>query len=595
MIAHEVFEYLINSLWQLPLLMVATWIVVRLTRPGLVTQHTLWLAALALGVVLPLRGIEGTLVTAETRNIAAVDSLAGLEAISSNQLSALKPTYGHPSALRVRLIHLQSSTIDWLIDLYVVSIAFSLARLAHGWLAARDLVAAADLHPLSAVEASLLRACARRLGIADDRMPEVRFLDDSKASPMVVGVRRPVLLIPSNLRQSGGPVFDDAALTAVMLHELAHVQRRDYLANLLTRIIALPIAYHPATQVLHQRIRQTREMICDANAAGVLNSKSRYARSLLALAEGIVRPTQPVEAVGLFDHTRNSLEERIMKLSEPNVPLGRTLRAVRILTGTVVMVAGTGAAATMHFKAAPPTVYAMQEPQAAPLIAPEPSPAPQAPAASPAPSPAPAPVATPAPTPASPADPEPAIAVDGQQVRKLTPQERKEIDEQTAKVRDDVRVMKLNLKEIKPIVIPEIDLKVVQSPEFQKQMADLKIQVNSPEFKKQMEDLKLRLNSPEFKKHMAEAADTASLSVINSEEFKRQMEALDRQVNSPEFREQIEQAKKQALESRADARKQMDEARAAIAEATKGIHDKAIQKRLDEAQRKLEQASKSFQ
>ena len=54
---------------------------------------------------------------------------------------------------------------------------------------------------------------------------------------------------------------------AALLHELAHVRRRDYLVNLMCQIAALPAGWHPAVYGIQQRIRRTREMLCDAIAA----------------------------------------------------------------------------------------------------------------------------------------------------------------------------------------------------------------------------------------------------------------------------------------------------------------------------------------
>ena len=597
MIEQRICEYFINSLWQLPLLVLAAWLVVRITRPNVVAQHALWLGTLALGVLMPLRGID-SLESPTLAHIAASPRLVP-DAPAQFPTSTLDSPETAPTrerslrsiaTLQIHPIHLESRTMDWLIGLYGMSVAFGIARLVHGWLAARRLVATAMEQPLTMLESSLLQACAKRIELPANRIPRVRLLADCSASPMVIGLRNPVLLLPESLSHRSDPAFDDQALTAVMLHELAHIRRRDYLANLLARIVALPIAYHPATQAIHARIRQTREMICDAAAAQALASRSSYARSLLALAEGLVSPPQPVEAVGLFDHTRNSLEERIMKLTEQKLPLNLPLHMARIATGTAILVAGTGAAATLHIKATNPVVYAMQAPQAAP---PAPTALPAAEPQLPAPSPQPAPAPK----------PQPATEVyrDTQEPHALTKQERKEMEEQAKASRDQIRTLTQDLKLNIPITIPPIDLKNIPGPEFDQQMAKLKEQFNSPEFRKQMDEMRDKLNSPEFRKQIAEAASKANRDVLDSPEFKKQMEEVKRKVNSPEFRAQIEQSKKLAMEARADAaqhsveaRKQLAEASAAIAEARKQVHDEAVQRQLDEAQQRIDKASKTY-
>src|ERR1700677_744843 len=58
MIERSLFEYLVNSLWQLPLLVAAAWLLIRIARPPLPVQYALWLIALLFAVTLPLRGID---------------------------------------------------------------------------------------------------------------------------------------------------------------------------------------------------------------------------------------------------------------------------------------------------------------------------------------------------------------------------------------------------------------------------------------------------------------------------------------------------------------------------------------------------------
>jgi len=212
MIEHNVFEYLVNSLWQLPLLLLAAWLVVRIARPGLAAQHIVWVAALTLGVLLPLRGIDWN------REPDAVPSVAiNYASTASDRVTPGRiPAQAEPQTqrsfttlaqeltmLRVRSIHLESRTITWLIDLYAVSAALGLARLVHGWFAARRLVASAEQHPLTTLESALLRSCAERLGLSAERVPEVRFLSDPEACPVVVGICHPVLLLPASLRHTG--------------------------------------------------------------------------------------------------------------------------------------------------------------------------------------------------------------------------------------------------------------------------------------------------------------------------------------------------------------------------------------------------------
>ena len=242
MIEQRIFEYLVNSLWQLPLLMLATWLVIRIARPALAVQHALWFAVLVLAVGLPLRGIGSDEWADRNTKAAVVDDMAlPIEQPVSTPQQTHSLNGWAIAALQLRSIRLEPRTIDWLIAMYGVSIAFGIARLAHGWLATRRMVSQAVAHPLTTLESTLLRACAGRIELAEQRLPEVRFLAGDTAGPMVAGVRRPTLLLPEGLRQGSDAGFDDHAFAAVLLHELTHVRRRDYLANFAARLIALQI------------------------------------------------------------------------------------------------------------------------------------------------------------------------------------------------------------------------------------------------------------------------------------------------------------------------------------------------------------------
>ena len=178
----------------------------------------------------------------------------------------------------------------------------------------------------------------------------------------MAGIFHPILLLPRHLAH-------DYELTAILLHEFAHIRRRDTLANAACRLIALPIAWHPVTPLLHARINQTREILCDALAAEATGSPTAYARSLITLARELTNPLTPRASLtlGLFPPTRTStpLEERIMNLISPAAPK-LTHQAIRISAGVALIIAATLAAAAFHLQ---PVFAAQRNTQTAPLVA----------------------------------------------------------------------------------------------------------------------------------------------------------------------------------------------------------------------------------
>ncbi|MEQ1507299.1 MAG: M56 family metallopeptidase, partial [Myxococcota bacterium] len=116
------------------------------------------------------------------------------------------------------------------------------------------------------------------LRLAVHRDVALRLVADD-LGPMAVGVVRPVVLIPAALLVQLPP----AQLEAILLHELAHVKRLDWLVNLAQSAAETLLFHHPATWWLSRRIRHERELCCDALAARAVSDPLLYARALAEL------------------------------------------------------------------------------------------------------------------------------------------------------------------------------------------------------------------------------------------------------------------------------------------------------------------------
>jgi beta-lactamase regulating signal transducer with metallopeptidase domain len=110
----------------------------------------------------------------------------------------------------------------------------------------------------------------------------VRLLESGLVKiPMVLGVFKPVILVPLGLL-SHLPA-DEAE--AILLHELAHIKRRDYLVNLLQSFAETIFFFNPALIWLSSMIRDERENCCDDIAIAVTNNKSKFINALIAFQE----------------------------------------------------------------------------------------------------------------------------------------------------------------------------------------------------------------------------------------------------------------------------------------------------------------------
>lgn len=98
--------------------------------------------------------------------------------------------------------------------------------------------------------------------------------------PTVLGWRRPVLLLPAGIADA----LAEPELRAVLAHELAHVRRNDYAANLVQTAADTLLFFNPAARWISARVREERECCCDAIAATAATGRvSVYMRALLGL------------------------------------------------------------------------------------------------------------------------------------------------------------------------------------------------------------------------------------------------------------------------------------------------------------------------
>jgi protein involved in polysaccharide export with SLBB domain/beta-lactamase regulating signal transducer with metallopeptidase domain len=130
----------------------------------------------------------------------------------------------------------------------------------------------------------------QRMGIRQ----KVRVLEAKRIeSPVVMGVWRPVVLIPVGFMAGLAP----AQVEAILAHELAHIRRWDYLANLVQCLIETLLFYHPCVWWISAQIRQEREHCCDDIAATIAGDAVAYAETLVML-EGRRTPRLALAAGG---------------------------------------------------------------------------------------------------------------------------------------------------------------------------------------------------------------------------------------------------------------------------------------------------------
>jgi len=95
--------------------------------------------------------------------------------------------------------------------------------------------------------------------------------------PGVVGLFRPVLLVPAGIEANLTP----AQLNAVLAHELCHVERRDNLTSAIHMVVEAAFWFHPLVWWVGARLVDERERACDEHVLRVCGEPAAYAESIL--------------------------------------------------------------------------------------------------------------------------------------------------------------------------------------------------------------------------------------------------------------------------------------------------------------------------
>jgi GWxTD domain-containing protein len=161
------------------------------------------------------------------------------------------------------------------VPFWFAGIAFFYLRSALGWISVRDLRRNAS-RPVAAQWRERLTRLQARLGIR----AFVDLLESAAVdTPVVAGFLRPAILVPAGCF-ANLPVKQ---IELLLIHELAHVRRFDYLVNLIQKGIEGLLFYHPAVWWVSGIVRREREHCCDDVVLSVYPEAQQYARTLADL------------------------------------------------------------------------------------------------------------------------------------------------------------------------------------------------------------------------------------------------------------------------------------------------------------------------
>ena len=302
-------DILLNWLWQGTCVALAAAVVLRLSQrlSARVRCHVLWLSLL-LVVTLPVMPASGP----------AQDAVV-------------------ESSLATQPESVPAFAIDPVAD----EVLFALAGLAAAWslsLAWRTLSALVALRRLKrqcrpfpvAREARFVQWMAVR-----DRGRRARLaLSDQVSSAAALGISAPVIALAPSLLDSLG----DDDLDRIIIHEWAHVQRRDDVTNLLQVMTRAAVGWHPGVWWIDRQLQTEREAACDEQAIAMTGSARDYAACLARLAEIRGSTTAALLAPGAAHSpaVTGRILRALARKGRPSLVRSATTGAAAILTLTIV-------------------------------------------------------------------------------------------------------------------------------------------------------------------------------------------------------------------------------------------------------------------
>ena len=320
------------------------------SRAAAATRRFVLVLTLGAAIVVPVAAAVGPRLTVEAPGVLSVFAREsdGQNAPSKGPTNA-SPDVGRTATPRAavsssarRIDATSAVVLAWL----AVASAL-LARAATSQLRARAIARrATPVESAPWIDAVRSEAAGRRV--------EVRASSELD-SPAVTGLLRPTIVVPR-----GALDWPLERCRLVLVHELAHVRRRDVLVQAIADVACAIHWCNPLVWICARRLRVEREIAADDAVLEAGVRPSRYAEELVAVATKVSTPS-----AALAMAERSSLEVRVASIIAK-----RLARAPLAARGTVAVVAA-GAALAAAAACTSPVVSGAQsaaQPGAAPHV-----------------------------------------------------------------------------------------------------------------------------------------------------------------------------------------------------------------------------------
>ena len=179
-----------------------------------------------------------------------------------------------------------------------------LFRIALGLWQLRKLRSGAEI-----IDTASLHPALRNTLSEFDLSRRVRIAVSEKLTvPAAIGFFRPMIMLPKwALRE-----LSEAELNSILIHELAHLQRRDDWTNLVQKVLGALLFFHPAVWWVERQLSFEREMACDEVVLSHTSNPRAYAECLVTVAERSLM----LRGVALAQAAVSKMRQTTLRVSE---------------------------------------------------------------------------------------------------------------------------------------------------------------------------------------------------------------------------------------------------------------------------------------
>lgn len=155
--------------------------------------------------------------------------------------------------------------------------------------------------------------------------------------PMAIGWLKPVVLLPAKMITG----LNSAQLEMLILHELAHIRRHDYLVNFIQTLVEILLFFHPAVLWVSKQMRNEREYCSDDIAVQHCGNAIAYAHTLADTASLCTKAHNHTIPAMAMAASGGDLKQRVVRLVDhhcaPNNNISKWFASATIIFSVLLL------------------------------------------------------------------------------------------------------------------------------------------------------------------------------------------------------------------------------------------------------------------